>query len=226
MRRVGMRGRQHRRRRRGRPARWHVVYAGHNTLTGVDARAGTASVVAAGRAVMVSMIGRIHGQRVDAVHFRGRSRPDNRRIYGACRHLRRHGRGSHAVDHEGQGEQPVGNEAGKRHNTSLYRRTLRRASVGQDRATWPTVHTAPPGQIRERVAHFHHLAVSFSEDDCTSQRGLTPAVHTSTDSPTSGLLCTCRCSILVCTKRAPESLERVRLSFAQAGIPLEFLSHN
>jgi len=158
MRRVGMRGRQHRRRRRGRPAWWYVVYAGHNTLTGVDARAGTACVVAAGRAVMVGMIGRIHGLRVAAVHFRGRSRPDNRRIYGACRHLRRHGRGSHAVDHEGQGEQPVGNEAGKRHNTSLYRRTLRRASVGQDRAIWPTVHTALPGQIRERVAHFHHLS--------------------------------------------------------------------
>jgi hypothetical protein len=32
--------------------------------------------------------------------------------------------------------------------------------------------------------------LSFSEDDCTIQRGLKPVVHTAPDSPISGLLCT------------------------------------
>nr|WP_237043902.1 recombinase family protein [Pseudomonas aeruginosa] len=33
-------------------------------------------------------------------------------------------------------------------------------------------------------------AMSFSEDDCTNQRDMKPAVHTAPDSPISGLLCT------------------------------------
>jgi hypothetical protein len=34
------------------------------------------------------------------------------------------------------------------------------------------------------------LELSFSEDDCTNQRDMKPAVHTAPDSPISGLLCT------------------------------------
>ncbi|MFA7394303.1 MAG: Arm DNA-binding domain-containing protein, partial [Pigmentiphaga sp.] len=41
---------------------------------------------------------------------------------------------------------------------------------------------------RELAAEQRRL--SFSEDDCTNQRDMKPAVHTAPDSPISGLLCT------------------------------------
>jgi hypothetical protein len=56
----------------------------------------------------------------------------------------------------------VGNEAGKRHNTSLYRRTLRRASVGQDRAS--TISRISTERSRQAVPR----AVPRSSTNCES----------------------------------------------------------
>lgn len=40
------------------------------------------------------------------------------------------------------------------------------------------------------MAERRWLSATFSEEDCTNQRGLKPGVHTASDSPISGLLCT------------------------------------
>jgi len=63
--------------------------------------------------------------------------------------------------------------------------------IGLGTMTGRTVHLSAGDKLNFMLLRdiAKHL-MSFSEDDCTNQRDMKPAVHTAPDSPISGLLCT------------------------------------